>query len=111
MVRQPIRLRSRHATQRRRRDPTACVRYVRQPDGTCHFKSNDGHYAHWNFPLTRYAPIADRQPSLALSRLCLRLNIHVAQAALKHNGLIIVDSTRKGKRFPDRFGPSDAASA
>ena len=72
LVRQSIRLRSGHPAPRRRRAATACVRYVRQPDGTCHFKSNDGHYAHWNFPLTRHAPIADRQPSLALSRLCLQ---------------------------------------
>lgn len=49
---------------------------------TCYFKSTDGHTGQWKFSLTR-------------------LNIHVAQIAASNDGCIIVDSTRKGKKFPD----------
>ncbi|XP_062149162.1 tRNA A64-2'-O-ribosylphosphate transferase isoform X2 [Alnus glutinosa] len=46
---------------------------------TCYFKSTDGHTNNWSFNTSR-------------------LNLHVAH--LK-GGCIIVDSTRRGKRFPD----------
>eukprot|EP00762_Andalucia_godoyi_P002706 ANDGO_03374.mRNA.1 Uncharacterized protein C3F10.06c len=49
---------------------------------TCYFKSTDGHYGHWSFHVSR-------------------LNLHVARVAFQRQGAIIVDSTRKGKRFPD----------
>eukprot|EP01006_Ploeotia_vitrea_P014419 TRINITY_DN38954_c0_g1_i1.p1 TRINITY_DN38954_c0_g1~~TRINITY_DN38954_c0_g1_i1.p1 ORF type:complete len:505 (+),score=15.23 TRINITY_DN38954_c0_g1_i1:21-1535(+) len=51
---------------------------------TSYFKSTDGHYGHWQFHISR-------------------LNFHVAVAAYKHNGVVIIDSTRKGKKFPDSF--------
>jgi hypothetical protein len=51
-------------------------------DGSCYFKSTDGHTGNWSFS-------------------CTRLNIHVAQLAAKHGGCIIVDATRRGKRYPD----------
>lgn len=55
--------------------------YSNNFSGTCYFKSTDGHDGNWNFSLNR-------------------LNLDVAKAASK-NGVIIVDSTRRGKRFPD----------
>eukprot|EP00252_Welwitschia_mirabilis_P021531 TRINITY_DN5544_c0_g1_i3.p1 TRINITY_DN5544_c0_g1~~TRINITY_DN5544_c0_g1_i3.p1 ORF type:complete len:540 (-),score=100.29 TRINITY_DN5544_c0_g1_i3:298-1917(-) len=56
--------------------------YSSQFDGTCYFKSTDGHTGNW-----------DLNPS--------RLNLHVCDIAAKKGGCIIVDATRKGKRFPD----------
>ncbi|EFC46523.1 initiator tRNA phosphoribosyl-transferase [Naegleria gruberi] len=53
-------------------------------DSTCYFKSTDGHSYHWQFSLNR-------------------LNLHVLKTALKKECLMIVDSTRKGKLFPDSF--------
>ncbi|KAH8103965.1 initiator tRNA phosphoribosyl transferase [Cristinia sonorae] len=47
-----------------------------------YFKSTDGHYNNWNFNL--------RRP-----------NIHLLSVILQHGGLILVDSTRAGKRMPD----------
>nr|AKM76539.1 initiator tRNA phosphoribosyl transferase family protein [Geranium maderense] len=49
---------------------------------TCYFKSTDGHTNNWSFNTSR-------------------LNLHVAHLAGQKGGCIIVDSTRKGKRFPD----------
>eukprot|EP01018_Ginkgo_biloba_P001983 Gb_29716 [translate_table: standard] len=51
-------------------------------DATCYFKSTDGHTGNWSFNPTR-------------------LNMHVASLAAEKGGCIIVDATRKGKRFPD----------
>ncbi|RWR73525.1 Initiator tRNA phosphoribosyl transferase [Cinnamomum micranthum f. kanehirae] len=50
--------------------------------GTCYFKSTDGHSNNCSFSTSR-------------------LNLHVAHLAGQKGGCIIVDSTRKGKRFPD----------
>lgn len=58
--------------------------YARQFDGTAYFKSTDGHYGTWNFSLSR-------------------LNYHTAVATAEHGGLLLVDSTRKGKVYPDRY--------
>ena len=55
--------------------------YAPTPDGTCYFKSTDGHQNNCNFSVTR-------------------LNWHVAELATQKGGVIIVDATRKGKRFP-----------
>nr|AKM76532.1 initiator tRNA phosphoribosyl transferase family protein [Erodium chrysanthum] len=49
---------------------------------TCYFKSTDGHTGNWSFNTSR-------------------LNLHVAHLAGQKGGCIVVDSTRKGKRFPD----------
>ncbi|XP_020089262.1 uncharacterized protein C3F10.06c isoform X2 [Ananas comosus] len=49
---------------------------------TCYFKSTDGHTNNCSFSTSR-------------------LNLHVAHLAGQRGGCIIVDSTRKGKRFPD----------
>ena len=49
---------------------------------TCYFKSTDGHDQNWKFSLTR-------------------MNLHVALLAASSNGCIVVDSTRRGKKFPD----------
>ncbi|GMP59654.1 hypothetical protein CsSME_00022860 [Camellia sinensis var. sinensis] len=51
-------------------------------DYTCYFKSTDGHNNNWSFNTSR-------------------LNLHVALLAGQRGGCIIIDSTRKGKRFPD----------
>ena len=50
--------------------------------GTCYFKSTDGHAGSWGFSHTR-------------------LNWHVLQLAAAHGGVVLVDATRKGKRYPD----------
>ncbi|KAJ1628432.1 initiator tRNA phosphoribosyl transferase-domain-containing protein [Pavlovales sp. CCMP2436] len=50
--------------------------------GTCYFKSTDGHAGTWGFSMTR-------------------LNWHAAMMAAEKGGLVIVDATRRGKRFPD----------
>lgn len=51
-------------------------------ESTCYFKSTDGHTNNWSFSTAR-------------------LNLHVAELAGQRRGCMIVDSTRKGKRFPD----------
>ncbi|KAH9301190.1 hypothetical protein KI387_012773, partial [Taxus chinensis] len=56
--------------------------YSQQFDGTCYFKSTDGHTGNWAFNINR-------------------LNMHVATIAAERGGCIVVDATRKGKRFPD----------
>ncbi|XP_038700911.1 tRNA A64-2'-O-ribosylphosphate transferase isoform X2 [Tripterygium wilfordii] len=56
--------------------------YYPKFDATCYFKSTDGHTNNWSFNTSR-------------------LNLHVAQLAGQKGGCIIVDSTRRGKRFPD----------
>ena len=50
--------------------------------GCCYFKSTDGHANHWGFSLSR-------------------LNLQAALAAAGGGSVMIVDSTRSGKRFPD----------
>ncbi|KAI0317419.1 initiator tRNA phosphoribosyl transferase [Amylostereum chailletii] len=47
-----------------------------------YFKSTDGHYHGWSFNL--------RRP-----------NLHLLSVAIEHSGIILVDSTRSGKRLPD----------
>lgn len=53
-------------------------------DTTCYFKSSDGHCPHWKFNLRRFNP-------------------HIAIKASQEGVVALVDSTRKGKRFPDSF--------
>ena len=48
----------------------------------CYFKSTDGHVSQWKFSLSR-------------------INLHIAKLAAEKGGCIIVDSTRRGKKFPD----------
>lgn len=50
--------------------------------GCCYFKSTDGHAGSWSFSISR-------------------LNLQTALAAAQHGRVMIVDSTRSGKRFPD----------
>ncbi|KIJ66038.1 hypothetical protein HYDPIDRAFT_87770 [Hydnomerulius pinastri MD-312] len=47
-----------------------------------YFKSTDGHTNNWSFNL--------RRP-----------NLHILPLIIKHSGLVLVDSTRAGKRMPD----------
>ncbi|GJE90947.1 initiator tRNA phosphoribosyl transferase [Phanerochaete sordida] len=47
-----------------------------------YFKSTDGHFNNWSFNL--------RRP-----------NIHLLPFIIQHGGLLLVDSTRSGKRLPD----------
>jgi tRNA A64-2'-O-ribosylphosphate transferase len=51
---------------------------------TSYFKSTDGHTGHWSFSHTR-------------------LNLHVAAMAFERGGAMLVDSTKRGKSFPDSF--------
>ncbi|PTB42284.1 hypothetical protein M441DRAFT_190815 [Trichoderma asperellum CBS 433.97] len=51
-------------------------------DGSAYFKSTDGHERAWKFS-TR------------------RLNMHLIDVIEENDGIIIVDSTRRGKRMPD----------
>lgn len=53
-------------------------------DDTSYFKSTDGHTNNWSFS-TR------------------RLNLHLIPIILKNKGIIIIDSTRRGKKIPDSF--------
>ncbi|CAN8074042.1 unnamed protein product [Agarophyton chilense] len=58
---------------------------VRQrPTYTAAFKSADGHYGQWSSSL--------RRP-----------NMHVLKAALDFGAVVLIDVTRRGKRFPDSF--------
>ncbi|KAL2160677.1 hypothetical protein VTH06DRAFT_1365 [Thermothelomyces fergusii] len=50
--------------------------------GSAYFKSTDGHTGQWKFSLRR-------------------LNLHLLPLIGEKNGIIIVDSTRRGKRMPD----------
>ncbi|KAL7270491.1 tRNA A64-2'-O-ribosylphosphate transferase [Rhizina undulata] len=51
-------------------------------DSTVYFKSTDGHNGEWKFSLRR-------------------LNLGLLEVVEKGGGALIVDSTRRGKRFPD----------
>ncbi|KAL7945547.1 tRNA A64-2'-O-ribosylphosphate transferase [Trichoderma barbatum] len=51
-------------------------------DGSAYFKSTDGHERAWKFS-TR------------------RLNLHLVDMIEENDGIIVVDSTRRGKRMPD----------
>lgn len=53
-----------------------------QFEQTSYFKSTDGHVNQWDFSLRR-------------------LNFHLLPTIAKHGGIIIVDSTRRGKKIPD----------
>eukprot|EP00127_Corallochytrium_limacisporum_P004256 Clim_evm201s157 gene=Clim_evmTU201s157 len=53
----------------------------------CYFKSTDGHFGEWNVSLSR-------------------LNIGVLDLLSEHGALLIVDATRRGKRFPDALSKS-----
>ncbi|CAM9863616.1 unnamed protein product, partial [Discosporangium mesarthrocarpum] len=83
--------------------------YGKAWDGTCYFKSTDGHSrrralssAHLDPLGPRHAPEGgSSSPHWAFSYT--RLNLHLAAAAAEHGGCIVVDSTRSGKRFPDSF--------
>ncbi|KAI0292820.1 tRNA A64-2'-O-ribosylphosphate transferase [Russula brevipes] len=55
---------------------------IAHPAAHAYFKSTDGHHGNWAFNL--------RRP-----------NIHLLPVAAAHDGLILVDSTRAGKRLPD----------
>lgn len=58
--------------------------YLSNYETTSYFKSTDGHTNNWSFS-TR------------------RLNLHLLKIIRENNGLIIVDSTRRGKIMPDSF--------
>ena len=47
-----------------------------------YFKSTDGHYGNWSF---------NRR----------RMNLGILPLIIQHNGLMIIDSTQKGKKIPD----------
>ena len=51
---------------------------------SCYFKSMDGHHGNWAFS-------------------CSRINLEFAGRAASKGGVIVVDSTARGKRFPDSF--------
>ncbi|KAM6502955.1 tRNA A64-2'-O-ribosylphosphate transferase [Amanita muscaria] len=53
-------------------------------DVPVYFKSTDGHFNNWSFNLRR-------------------ANLHLLPVLEKHRGIILVDSTRSGKRMPDAF--------
>ncbi|KAF8648494.1 hypothetical protein AX16_006204 [Volvariella volvacea WC 439] len=51
-------------------------------DIPAYFKSTDGHYNNWSFNLRR-------------------ANLHLLELVVEKQGMVIVDSTRSGKRIPD----------
>lgn len=59
-------------------------KYYEQELTPSYFKSTDGHTNNWSFS-TR------------------RLNLHLLSQVRERNGIIIVDSTRRGKKIPDSF--------
>ena len=52
--------------------------------GTAYFKSTDGHSHKWNFSYKR-------------------LNMNVLKSAILNHGIALIDSTRRGKCYPDSF--------
>ena len=56
--------------------------YADSFEGTCYFKSTDGHVRNWSFASSR-------------------LNLETACRAFTDQGIVIVDSTKAGKRYPD----------
>lgn len=50
--------------------------------GSCYFKSTDGHNTQWSFSIKR-------------------LNLHLIPLIKQNNGVVIVDSTRRGKKMSD----------
>lgn len=56
--------------------------YSNQFDSFCYFKSTDGHSRNLSFNVNR-------------------LNLDTAATAFRKHGLVIVDSTKQGKRYPD----------
>ncbi|EGF97856.1 uncharacterized protein MELLADRAFT_84197 [Melampsora larici-populina 98AG31] len=52
------------------------------PDCSVYFKSTDGHDGQWQFSVRRS-------------------NLHLVNLIIDRKGVLIVDSTRRGKRFPD----------
>ncbi|KAK9459355.1 tRNA A64-2'-O-ribosylphosphate transferase [Lipomyces oligophaga] len=58
--------------------------YIRPEDilDSVYFKSTDGHTGQWGFSIRR-------------------INLHLLDIIMEHKGIIIVDSTRRGKRMPD----------
>ncbi len=50
--------------------------------GSAYFKSTDGHAGQWNFSARR-------------------LNLHLLAIIGRHDGCVVVDSTRRGKQMPD----------
>ncbi|KAK9369020.1 tRNA A64-2'-O-ribosylphosphate transferase [Lipomyces kononenkoae] len=62
-----------------------CGRWYVSPEriaDSVYFKSTDGHTGQWGFSLRR-------------------LNLHIIDLAVGSGGIVIVDSTRRGKRMPD----------
>jgi tRNA A64-2'-O-ribosylphosphate transferase len=49
---------------------------------SAYFKSTDGHFGQWDFSLKR-------------------LNLHILPIIVRERGCIIVDTTKRGKRYPD----------
>lgn len=58
--------------------------YLKTHGHSVYFKSTDGHFGEWNVSLKR-------------------LNLHILEVIAMHKGAVIVDITKKGKRFPDAF--------
>ena len=50
--------------------------------GSVYFKSTDGHFRKWDISMKR-------------------LNLHILPILHQHKGIVIVDVTKKGKKFPD----------
>ena len=57
--------------------------------------------AHPSHPLSRAARPRTQGHNGQWSFSTTRLNLHVAEAAARKGGVMIVDATRKGKRFTD----------
>ncbi|KAH9815190.1 tRNA A64-2'-O-ribosylphosphate transferase [Melampsora americana] len=58
------------------------VNPANSPDCSVYFKSTDGHDGQWQFSVRRS-------------------NLHLVNLIIDRKGVLIVDSTRRGKRFPD----------
>lgn len=58
--------------------------YHRSFSGTARFKSTDGHCGHWDLSLRR-------------------LNLHLVDVLAQHGAVLLVDTTRRGRKLPDSF--------
>jgi tRNA A64-2'-O-ribosylphosphate transferase len=58
------------------------VESLRKHGKSVYFKSTDGHYGQWDFSLKR-------------------MNLHILPTIKEHKGVLFVDTTRRGKQFPD----------
>lgn len=69
----------------------------------CYFKSTDGHAHHWKFSTARLNTNVLLKIMQQAEATAASSSSSAAASSPRCTGALIVDSTRKGKRFPDSF--------